>query len=199
MLTAANCQPTDLQDCLCRNNTLQNDLFVCVLATCNHTEQISMFRLEPWRKAIWFIINSIRPGQSEPDLWWHSTALTKQRNYTSDIRHKRDHVPVCCSARCFTVLGHKVLVGRLDCADCWRKCSFSPNSTSLELTCTFRYFWYPCRLSHYIVSTSWFGQEFRLSAVKGESWCFLNATKGFGDHLWNVTPENIIIMEQVSN
>lgn len=41
-LAAAGCLLTDMQNCLCTNTTLQNELFICVLQSCNLTEQVGM-------------------------------------------------------------------------------------------------------------------------------------------------------------
>ena len=110
-----------------------------------------MFRFLPWKYAGWLPNHSICTGQSEPDLWWHSTALPKNRNHTRDLHHNRDHVSVHSITRRFTVSGDEILVGWLDCVDCRRKCSFSWDPASYELTFALRYFWYPCLLFHYTV------------------------------------------------
>jgi hypothetical protein len=40
-LTAAECAPVNIQDCLCRNITLQREVFVCTQASCTLEEKFS--------------------------------------------------------------------------------------------------------------------------------------------------------------
>jgi hypothetical protein len=49
-LPAVQCQLTDVQNCLCTNTTLQNELFICVLQYCNLTEQVGMLATSHFEK-----------------------------------------------------------------------------------------------------------------------------------------------------
>lgn len=64
-LIAAQCQPADFQSCLCSNTTLQNDLFVCVLASCNNTEQSRrLFYHRHIFEPLWSVIEAATVSQT---------------------------------------------------------------------------------------------------------------------------------------
>lgn len=58
LLAAADCSPLDIQTCLCGNNTMQSELFVCVMASCNHTEQMGSSRLLPEKSSYQILVSA---------------------------------------------------------------------------------------------------------------------------------------------